>query len=115
MSDTGRTVRTAQTYVAKAVAVLMRDAQSEIEPVRELAGYDATQFLWMALSDLAVLTSIVDPTDEPPSAEREARRIVERIKSRRIAEKLKNVKGRTAEEAEMFFAKAHALDPSERP
>lgn len=119
-ATTRRTATTAVTYVGKAVSMMRRDAESPIEPLRQLTAYDAEQFLWTVLSEIEMLVKIVR-VDEDDAIyadwiEEHAQAIADGMRARRaasrrlaLAAKLSNVKGRTPEEAAAFREKAARL------
>jgi len=109
-ASTHMTVTVGATYVAKAVSMIRRDAEGPSEPLRELTVYEARDFTWRVISEIEQLADLI-PLDgyEDEWIERDARRLADRIRSRRLAAKLSNVEGRTPEEAAAFRDKAERL------
>jgi hypothetical protein len=110
---TGTVLATAQTYIAKAVALLIHE-HAHPRPIGGgdttawLTSYDAARFLESALWELEELIRIVDPERLDDLAER-AHVLHTALRRRRIRLKLEQTDGRTEEEAEAFRRKAEEL------
>lgn len=105
-----RRAHDASTRFNRAVLFLMWEA-GKARPGSErrwLIGYEADILLSKALDDAESLVGLLND-DASDDGERTARRLHVALRARRLALKLDQTEGRTAEEAEAFATKARKL------
>ena len=103
---------TAQTWLAKSVALLRHN--SEQERARWLVGYDADLLLQVALDAARDLVPLLNDDEDAFDAQRRnatVREIAAALRAHELAPKLARVEGRTPEEAAAFREAAARLGP----
>lgn len=117
MTSTSTTVKTARTYVRKAVARLRYDHEhpatfADGSSTRWLTGYDAEALMRGTLDEIDMLVPLLNDDMEffTEELERKARDLARSLWAHRLAAKMADVRGRTPEEAEAFAAKVRELE-----
>lgn len=101
---------TAATWVRKATSLMYSHYDPAVtEEERWAVGYYAARLLDDVLDDAWTLAEMV-PDDMVEEIARRAEGVAKQMRSRRLAAKLRNVEGRTPEEAEAFLARASELE-----